>query len=83
MEEDEGQAKGACIPEKGAETANFSGQDKSVHARLAELLRDSEHEESHRGIEQMALPQNPDVYLETLEEAEDENPQPAKAGRSI
>ena len=73
MEEDESQAEGACVPEKSAETADFLGQDKSVHARLAELLRDSGHAETHRRIESMALPQNPNVYLEALEEAKDEN----------
>ena len=74
MEEDVGQAERACVPEKGAETADFFGQDKSIYARLAELLRDSEHEESHRRPESMAVPSDKDVHMEALEETKDENP---------
>ena len=77
------QTERACVPEKSAETADFSGQDKIVYARLAELLRNSEHEESHRRTQSMAIPQNPNVHLEALEEAKDKNPQPAKAGSPI
>ena len=46
---------------------------KSIYARVAELLRDSEHEESDRRIEPMAVPSRKDVYLEAMEEAEDED----------
>ena len=68
--------------EKGEATEDISGQNKSVYKRLGELLRDSEQEESHSGIEPVALPQNPNVYLETLEEAGDESSKPTEAGSS-
>ena len=63
----------ASVAEEGAETADLTGQDKRIYARLVELLRDSEHEESDRRIEPMAVPSRKDVYLEAMEEAEDED----------
>ena len=38
---------------------------------MAELLRDSRHEEQHRKPEWMAVSPDTDVYLETMETAED------------
>ena len=38
---------------------------------MAELLRDSGHEEQHRKPKWMAVPPDTDVYLETMETAED------------
>ena len=38
---------------------------------MAELLWDSGHEEQHRKPEWMAVPPDPDVYLETMETAKD------------
>ena len=73
MEEDESQMQRTSVAEEGAETADFPGQDKRIYARLVELLRDSEHEESDRRIEPMAIPSRKDVYLEAMEEAEDED----------
>ena len=73
MEEDESQMQRTSVAEEGAETADLSGQDKRIYARLVELLRDSEHEESHRRIEPMAVPSRKDVYLKAMEEAEDED----------
>lgn len=39
---------------------------------MAELLWDSRYEESDRRPEQVAISQNPDVHMETMEEAKDE-----------
>ena len=38
---------------------------------MAELLRNSGHEEQHRKPEWMAVPSDTDVYLEAVETAED------------
>ena len=46
------------------------GKDKSLHERMAELLRNSGHEEQHRKPERMAVPPDTDVYLETVETAQ-------------
>ena len=54
-----------------------------IYARLAELLRDSEHEEPHRQIESMAVSSRKDVYLEALEEAEDEDSEPMQARSTL
>ena len=83
VEEDESQTQRTCVPEEGAETADISGQDKSIYERLAELLRDSEHEESHRRTEPMAVPSRKDVYLEALEEAEDEDSKSMQVGSTL
>ena len=40
------------------------GKNKSLHAGMAELLRDSGHEEQHGKPERMAVPPDTDVYLE-------------------
>ena len=56
---------------------------KSIYARVAELLRDSEHGASHRGIEQMAVPSRKDVYLEAMEEAEDEDTESMQVGSTL
>ena len=47
---------------------------------MVELLWDSRHEEQYRRPEQVAVSQNPDVYLETVETAKDEETEPDKAG---
>ena len=47
------------------------GKDKSVHERLAELLRNSGHEEQHRKNEWVVVPSDTDVHLETMETAKD------------
>ena len=78
--QDESQAERACVPEESAETAGFSGQDKGIYARLAELLRDCEHEEPNRRSEPMAVPSHKDVHMEALEESKDENTKPAHVG---
>ena len=80
MGEDESQTERACVPEESAETARLSGQDKGIYARLAELLRDSEHEEPNRQPEPMAVPPHKDVHMEALEEVKDENTEPARVG---
>ena len=83
MEEDESQMQRTSVPEEGAETADLSGQDKRIYARLVELLRDSEHEEAHRRIEPMAVPSRKDVYLEALEETEDEDSESMQVGSPL
>ena len=61
------------------------GEDKGLHERMAELLRNSGYEEQHRKPKRMAVPPDTDVYLETVEIAEDpakkaEGPGPAGVG---
>ena len=46
---------------------------------MAKLLRDSRYEEEHRKPEWMAVPPDTDVYLETVETAED----PAKKAKGL
>lgn len=47
---------------------------------MAELLWDSGHEEQHRKPERMAVPPDTDVYLETVEIAEDPKTKVDRAG---
>ena len=59
----------SSLPGAGAEHHPNHGEDKSLHERMAELLRDSGHEEEHRKPEWMVIPSDTDVYLETVETA--------------
>ena len=47
MEESQGETATAHFPEQMWEYRPNNGKDKSLYARMAELLRDSEHEEQH------------------------------------
>lgn len=47
---------------------------------MAKLLRDSRYEEEHRKPEWMAVPPDTDVYLETVEIAEDPKTKVDRAG---
>ena len=69
MEESQGYTAEAYFPEQMREHSQNHGEDQGLHERLAELLRDSRYEESDRGPERMAVPQNTDVHLETVETA--------------
>ena len=69
----------AHFPEQVREYHPNDGKDKSLHERMAELLWDSGHEEQHRKPEWMAVPPDTDVYLETVETAED----PAKKAKGL
>ena len=43
---------------------------------MAWLLRNRKHEDDHAGMGRLASSENPDVYLETMEEAENESAKP-------
>ena len=60
----------AHFPEQVREYHPDNGEDKSLYARMVELLWDSGDEEQHRKHERMAVPPNTDVYLEAMEAAE-------------
>ena len=71
MEESQGETATAHFPEQMWEYHPSYGKDKSLYARMAELLWNSGHEEQHRKHERMAVPPNKDVYLEAVETAKD------------
>ena len=49
---------------------------------MAWLLRNRKHEDDHAGMGRLASSENPDVYLETMEEAENESAKPYEVGRA-
>ena len=49
---------------------------------MAWQLRNRKHEDDHAGMERLASSENPDVYLETMEEAENESAKPYEVGRA-
>ena len=55
------------------------GEDKRLHERMVELPWDGGDEEQHRKPEGMDVPPDTDVYLETVETAED----PAKKAEGL
>ncbi len=61
------------------------GEDKGLHERMAELLRNSGYEEQHRKPKRMAVPSDTDVYLEAVETAQnqDEKTQRTGSGRPL
>ena len=61
----------AHFPEQMRKHSQNHGKDKGVHEGMAELLRNSRHEEKHRRPKWMAVSTDTDVYLETVETAED------------
>ena len=79
MEESQGETATAHFPEQMWEYHPSYGKDKSLYARMAELLWNSGHEEQRRKLEWMAVPPDTDVYLETVETAED----PAKKAKGL
>ena len=71
MEESQGKTASAYFPEQVWEYHPNDGKDKSIHARMVKLLRNSGDEEQHRKSEWMAVPPDTDVHLETVETAKD------------
>ena len=51
-----------------------SEKDRGLCTRLDELLRNRKHEENDRRTQRLAVPTYPDVLLETVETAKDEEP---------
>ena len=58
------------FPEQRWEYHPSHGKDKSIHERVVKLLRNSGREEQHRKPGRMAVPPDTDVYLETMETAQ-------------
>ena len=49
---------------------------------MAELLRNCRYEKEDRHTKFVAIPQNPHVYMETMEEGEDESKKSVKDGNT-
>ena len=81
MEEGQGQTAQAYFPEQERKHYPNHGEDKSLYEGMAELLWDSGHEEQHRKPKRMAVPPDTDVYLETVETAQ--NPEEKADGTGI
>jgi hypothetical protein len=71
MEESQGQIEEAHFPEQMRKHSKSNRTNQSIHARMAELLRNCGYEEEHRGNEWMAVSKDTNVYQETVETAED------------
>ena len=70
MEESQGEAEKAHFPEQVRKYSKDHGTYKRIYARMAELLQYGRHEKQHRGTEWMAVSEDTDVYLETVETAQ-------------
>ena len=81
MEESQGETAPAYFPEQVRKHHPNDGKDKSLHERMAELLWDSGYEEQYRKPQRMAVPPDTDVYLETVEIAQ--NPEEKADGPGI
>lgn len=76
MEEVQIESEEPLFPEACSEHPAGTGTPETMCPRVVELLRYSVHGKSTESVEQLALPQNPYVYLETMETAEDEEAKP-------
>ncbi len=72
MEEVQTKAENPVFPKESTENQALVGKDKGLCKGMAELLWDSKHEEPDRGHQRVAVPPNPDVYMETMEETKDQ-----------
>ena len=80
LEESQGQAERTDFPQSGQKCPGRDAEGKGLHPGLAGLLRDSKHENNNGQMGRVAAPQNPDVYLEAVEESTDESKEPDKIG---
>lgn len=68
--------------EPGQECQTGHEGSQTVHDRLAERLCDSVHEAENAGMGRIAAAQNPGVYLEAMEETENQAEKSDEAGRA-
>ena len=81
LEESEAEAERADFPQSGQKRPQGDGERKDFHPRMAWLLRNCKHKDDHAGMGWLAAPENPDVYLEAMEEAENESGKPKETRR--
>ncbi len=80
MEEVQAEAENSFFPKESTEYQALVGKDKSLCKGMGELLRDCKHEEPDRSPKWVAVPSNPHVYLETVEEAKDKGEESTENG---
>ena len=80
MEEVQVKPEKSVFPQTSAEHQAKSCKDKGICQRMAKLLWNSKYEESDKRNQWMAVPQNPNVHLETMEEAKDKGKKPNEDG---
>ena len=71
MEESQGQAAKAHVPEQVRKYSKDYETYKRIYARMAELLQYGRHEEQRRKAKRVAVSKDTNVYLETVETAKD------------
>ena len=82
MEEVQTEAENPVFPKESTENQALIGKDKSLCKGMAELLWDSKHEEPDRGYKRVAVPSNPNVHMETVEETKDQTEKSYENGNS-
>ena len=75
-EESQRQTAKTYFPKSGQKDRHGIQQYQSVYERLAELLCGSRNEDDYGGLERVAASKNTNVYLEAVEEAENEGNKP-------
>lgn len=80
LEESQGQAERTDFPQPGQKCPGRDAEGKGLHPGLAGLLRDCEHEDNHAGMGRLAAPPLQMLYLETMEETQDESKEPDEIG---
>ncbi len=82
MEEVQTEAENPFFPKESTENQALVGEDKGLYKGMAELLRDCKYEEPDRGYKWVAVPSNPYVYMEAVEETKDQTEKSYENGNS-
>ena len=80
MEEVQAESENPVFPKESTENQTLAGKDKGLCKGMAELLWDSKYEEPDRGHKRVAVPSNPYVYMETMEETKDKGEESVENG---
>ena len=71
MEESQGQATPTYFPEQVRKHCRRYEANRNIYAWMAELLQHCRYEEQHRKPQWMAVQEDTDVHLETVETGKD------------
>ena len=81
-EESQRETERTDFPQSGQKRPESDEECKSLHMRMAWLLRNSKYAKDDERMGRMAAPEVPDVYLETVEGTEGKGGKSGKARRS-
>ena len=82
LEGSQSQAERADFPEPGQKCPSRDAEGKSLHTGLAGLLRNCKHKDNHAELGWVAEKKTSLLYLEAVEESQNESQEPGEAGNA-